>query len=255
MITCDYRENHEMGSLPGTRADAEAMKETFEFLQYIVFERHNPTESEIRDLLKEVASLLAITLIGREEAKEKVIVFAFSGHGTTENYVEKIYANDGGKLELQDEIILPLTRFADISGVPKLFFIDACRGGETLYDLEKGAGPSSAAAQADTKGGTKKSDAQVAKSNQVFVEKLAFQVAGNYCVCYATIPNHVSYATTVGSRWMPVLAHHLREKNDSFQHIIGGVMSYVGGLLKDNKQQCNLDNRLNVCPLYLQKRE
>ena len=170
-----------------------------------------------------------------KEGREKVIIFAFSGHGCCKGEIEYLYTNDGETVDFQDEIVFPLTKHRGVKHIPKLFFVDACRGGEILT---KGAAVTAP-------------DEQVAKSN-VYFEKGVQHVEGNYYIAYATIPHHVSYASAGGSRWMPKLAKALT-KSDSFQHIAAKVMAEVNREVSDKKQQCESVNRLNTGPLYLNK--
>ena len=163
-------------------------------------------------------------------------MFAFSGHGTDEDESEQIFAYDGQTLDIKEEIVLPLTRHKAVADIPKLFFIDACRGEKSL--VSKGAGAA---------------DTTKSASDQQYFEKGVQHVEGNYRIDYATIPEHVSYANSAGSIWLPVLARALREENDSFQNIADNVKKQVHQQLGNKKQQCESVNRLNTGALYLQK--
>ena len=225
-----------MTPLPGTANDAEAMMQTFDRLNYVVYKLENQTKAEITAEIKKVSASLKTCSMSREEAEEKVIVFAFSGHGTTEDNIEKIYANDGGTLQLKDEIIFPLTAPSGVEYVPKLFLIDACRGDQTLTE----------------KGGATAQAKNIPTTNTGFVRKLPRRIEGNYYIAYATVPHHVSWGGSSGSLWMPKLARALwDEKDEPFQIIASKVMRDVS---LQFEQQCNSDDRLNVGPLYFQKK-
>ena len=226
-----------MTPLRGTAKDAAAMMETFDRLNYVVHQLDNPTRAQILAKIKEVSASLKTCSLSREEAEEKVIFFAFSGHGTTEDGIEKIYANDGETIQLKD-IVYRLTAPAGVQYVPKLFLVDACRGAQTLS--EKGVGGGSATAQTKSAPSTN------------FVKKLPRRIEGNYYIAYATVPHHVSWGGEAGSLWMPKLAKALwDEKDEPFQIIASKVMREVS---LQFEQQCNSDDRLNVGPLYLQKK-
>ena len=169
-----------------------------------------------------------------------MIMFAFSGHGTNEDELEQIFAYDGQTLDIKEEIVLPLTRHKAVADIPKLFFVDACRGEMSL--VSKGAARGGAA------------DTTKSASDQQYFEKGVQHVEGNYRIDYATIPEHVSYANSAGSIWLPVLARALREENDSFQNIADNIKKQVYQRLGTKKQQCESVNRLNTGALYLQKR-
>ena len=229
-----------MTPLRGTAKDAAAMMETFDRLNYVVHKLDNPTTPQIIAKVKEVFVSLKNCSLSREEAEEKVIFFAFSGHGTTEDGIEKIYANDGETVQLKD-IVYFLTVPPGVQYVPKLFLVDACRGAQTLSEKGVGGGDS---ATAQTK--------SAPSANTSFVKKLPRRIEGNYYIAYATVPHHVSWGDEAGSLWMPILAKALwDEKDEPFQIIASKVMREVS---LQFEQQCNSDDRLNVGPLYLQKK-
>ena len=228
--------------LLGTKVDTEEMKITFTALNYVIKQLVNPTKAELKELLQEVSSTLGTYHMKREVAEDKVIIFAFSGHGTSVGTAEKLYANDAQMLDLKEEIIRPFTKHKSVFHVPKLFLIDACRGAQRLISKGDGGGAG---------------DEVVEKADEeVYFEKGVEHVLGNYCIDYATIPHHVSYATPgKGSMWMPKLACALREQNDSYQNIAANVKRAVHlQLSKKQRQMCETVSRLTVGTLYLQER-
>jgi hypothetical protein len=123
---------------------------------------------------------------------------------------------------VDEEVLFPLTTPATVFDIPKLFFIDACRGSQTLAVEEGGVG---AASQSDT--------TTSSKSEGCITEKGYLHTEGNWWLETATIPEHKSYAFTgEGSVWMPKLARALREQNDSFQNIMDKVKTEVVDELK-----------------------
>ena len=237
LVTCDYGGGKEgLGALPGTKEDARELTETFiKYLGYAPHVLHNPTKVELQAKMQEVSDMLEIA-----EGDQKVIVFAFSGHGCSRGSAEKLYTNDGEVLDFQDEIVLPLTRQDNAYIIPKLFFIDACRGSETLSVVSKGSE-------------TNEATAADGNSPKAYFEKLVQHVSGNFRIDYATIPRHVSYAGTGGSLWMPKMARAIREHYSSIQDISAAVKSEVHKALGENKQQCESVDRMNVGPLFLSK--
>lgn len=166
------------------------MREMFTQFEYDIHEL--PSEAatfyNIKKLVKEVANYLRLydgAAINRDSSK-KVIIFAFSGHGAN----NQIKTNDGHKLHLH-EIIKPLVNpdYAVVDPIPKLFFIDACRG----------------RVQDDMTGSIK----------------------GNYCIEYATLQNHKAAAVGPASAWMPVLADRLKRRDSTYQNVIAEVKEQV----------------------------
>ena len=160
--------------------------------------------------------------------KNKVIIFVFSGHGCNDDGKEMIIANDGEKLEFDKDILLPLTRHKAVEEIPKLFFIDACRGTEELKARKMGSG-----------------EGDSVKRTQ--------HAEGNYRIEYSTIPNHVAWSNKDrGSRLLRKLGPKLKEEiRDSFQNIAANVKKIVHDNLGDDKQQCESVCHLNTGPLYL----
>ena len=236
LVTCDYKaitSKGQLSTLVGTNEDAKIVKETFDFFNYIIYQLQNEqaTRDDIKALLKDISKDLSAY---KGDMERKVIMFAFSGHGTNEDESEKIFANDGQTLDIKDEIVLPLTMHKAVEDIPKLFFIDACRGEMAL--VSKGTGGAGGGANSTPK-----------STDEQYFEKGVQHVEGNYRIDYATIPDHVSYAGTGGSMWLPKLALALREKNDSFQNIADNVKKQVHQQLGESV------NRLNIGALYLQK--
>ena len=224
MVTCDY-EGTETKPLPGTRVDAKEMDRTFMKLNYNIHKLMNASKSGIQSLFTKISDYLQNY---EGSVEDKVIVFAFSGHGCNEDGSEQLLANDMGTLNFEDEILLPLARHEKVAKIPKLFFIDACRGTSEL--IAKGV------VQGSMKG---------------FSAKGVTHVEGNYRVDYATIPDHKAYSSDTGSLWMPELALTLREKDDSLQNIMAIVNMKV--FQKCQKQVCESVDHLLIGPLYLHK--
>ena len=213
------------------------MLDTFNHLNYVVHQLVDPSREQLIQKLTEVSDSLQTCKIEGLPA-DKVIIFAFSGHGTAK---DTIYANDGQKIQLADEIIFPLTMPKAVQNVPKLFLIDACRGNDVI---SRRAPESEAAADRDTK-------------SDDLVRKDPLCVVGNYYIAYATVPRHVAYETSSGSLWMPKLAKAMwDEKNESFQNIVAKVTEEVSKFegQHQERQQSNAYATLNVGPLYLQKK-
>ena len=244
LVTCTYKRAMDLKSLPETAEDANEMRETFNYFNYIIHELENPTNSEIKGLLNEISDYLK-TYNGPVE--NKVIMFAFSGHGCRGGRYGKICPNGGGQLDVDEEVLFPLTTPATVFQIPKLFFIDACRGSQTLAVEEGGA---VAASQSDT--------TISSKSEGLVTDKGYLHAEGNWWLETATIPEHKSYAFT-GRRsvWMPKLARALREQNDSFQNIMDKVKTDVVDELKklgrEMKVGRSIGSLLTGGGLFLQK--
>ena len=203
------------------------MKETFTMLSYDIHQLKNEEAQErsIQKLLENLHEYLKTysNEVTNEDGSKKVIVFAFSGHGKEEKSDRDsvaIVTYDDKLLSLKGDIMervgvgLP----SPVYKIPKLFFIDACRGPNKVT-------------MKDTKG---------FRENE-----------GNYRIDFATIPDHVCYE----SIWMPELAEKLRDlRKDSLQNVVASVSKEID---KRNEREhsciqlCESRDRLVTGPLYL----
>ncbi len=110
----------ETKDLPGVRNDLEAMKNTFEELRFATFPIVNATMDQIRDV---VSAATARTT--EYPPSYKRIAFVFAGHGS-----EGSIHTHTGPVDLQNYVFgcFQPGEAAHIGSIPKLFFIDACRG-------------------------------------------------------------------------------------------------------------------------------
>ena len=196
VVTCDYDGTPHIPTLEANNDDAFEMKETFEQFDYSIVQLQNKevTEHAVLTLVEQLSTYLRNyngDTVNEGEIRDaakpvKAIVFAFSGHGTDDNI---ILANDGGAIFLRD-VVKPLVDPACIGPtsylIPKLFFIDACRGKNTIKVPK-------------AKGDTDVNDIQ-----------------GNFNIEFATIHDHKAYTDS----WMPVLARELRRNNDTYQNVL-----------------------------------
>ena len=205
------------------------MRKTFEMLDYDVYQlqNENVTLDRINATLTNVSQYLDEY---NGSTTNKVIVFAFSGHGT---HADQIITQDDKQLSLKTDIIPPLVHHENVYKIPKLFFIDACRGNEKL--------------QAKNTRSIEKDMNDIV----TVVSKGLKEYEGNYRIDYATIPGHVAYE----SKWMPVVAQKLREENDTLQNIMATVKKEVSTSSVDGGgkvwQQCVSRDLLITGPLTL----
>lgn len=219
LVTCDYQGTAN-SPLNATNNDANEMRKTFEQFRYDIHQLQNgaATERNITTLLKQASHYLSQYpgSIQNSDGSPKVIVFAFSGHGTSCGYDDdQIITFDNKKLFLKEQIRLPLVKHSAVTAIPKLFFMDACRGSDNLRQKTVGKGNTN--------------------------------VEANYRMDYATIPNHTSRAGPYESVWMPVLADFLRRENRELSVVVEMVNGKVcHGQAIDALQQPESVNRLRL---------
>ena len=157
--------------------------------------------------------------MGRSEypPSYKCLAVVFSGHGE-ENV---LFGSDGKIVKIEEEVIGPLqpSELPTMRTVPKLFFIDACRGEMTMIPAVKSKG-----------------------SPRAGFEK------GGYFVAYSTTRGYRSYTCGEKSKWMPKIAHQLRSSDQSVQDIVAEIAKELRKDIKD--MQC--PEYMGSCqPVYL----
>lgn len=243
LVTCDYASGNNVPKLEGTKIDAEKMEKTFKEREFVMYKLQNKdaTKQNIKECVREVQQELQAY---HREAKDKVIIFAFSGHGTSKDSKEYIYDNKGEGLCVMDDIIRPLVthRNPKAEKIPVLFLLDACRGAQHIDG-------------ADCTEGKKGPPSQEVEQ---YFGGIVDQIAGNFRIDFCTIPAHVSYCIPgEGSVWMPKLAVAMREKNGPFPDIADEVKKEVheSPKVKELKieQQCESVCSITSGILYLSK--
>ena len=144
LVTCDYRGRHGL-ELPATNTDADEMRKTFEQLDYDIHERQNEnaTESEITNLLKALNNYLIAygTKVKNPDGSEKVIAFAFSGHGGPDDEEDKdsvsLLTYDQKKLSLKGDIMKCVLGIQRVFEIPKLLMQVLERSSSTKWLLVK----------------------------------------------------------------------------------------------------------------------
>ena len=175
LVTCSYK-----GTLPGTEADRAEMERTFERLGYNVVQLCNEgaTKSAITTTLIQLSDYLS-RYCG--PTTDRALVFAFSGHG---GRGDKLVSRDRKSLSLMNDILRRFVKHPGMRRIPKLFFIDACRGSNKIT----------------------KSLEQTVKDFEATTKGLSHEES-NFLIAHATIDEHVSY----DRYWMHKLAKRIRE--------------------------------------------
>ena len=233
IVTNQYeKRKSKLSQLAGTIEDGRAMDDAFRSLGFATLCKSKISSTDMKVLVESV-----VTYFGENQPPSKpyCVAFVFSGHGKHKREERKegdvVCGEDGGDIWLDDEIVKPLAAVDQIGSIPKLFFIDACRGEKRL---EKGA--------------------PMPEKREVIT------VEGNYFMAYSTIPKHVAYMNPddpkSGSDWMQILAKNLKETHAS----VADVVDYTNEELwkkyevhrnTDEWEQPETVSRLHYGPVFL----
>ena len=179
-------------SLRGAKRDLEKMKETFEVLRFATLPILNASKEEI------LASVQAASKYKEYPPSYKRIAFVFSGHGN-ENL---IYAHDGAVDTNQVYEPLQPKNAPHLADIPKLFFMDACRGPNEDRGVEVVA-----------RGKTEPSR-----------DRIVVPSYGNYVLAFSTMPNMQAYEVKdVGGLWMNIVSRQLRTNRKSILDVLTEV--------------------------------
>ena len=210
---------------PGMRKDGRAMENAFGSLGFATLWKPNISSEDMKALVKSVVKYFQ----DKPPPEDYVVAFVFSGHG---DEGDLLIGEDGRNVHLNNEIVQPLAEEQEIGNIPKLFFINACRGENELKPVVK----------------LKRKSAR-----ELITAK------GNYYVAYSTIPKHVAYTSgdpNSGSAWIQILAKNLKESKESLSNIMETTSSELWAMYKEHPsvdiaQQTETVSRLHCGPIYL----
>ena len=206
IITNDYCDCHGLDTLSGTREDGERMYQAFQHLKFATHWETNVTSSRLEQLIYDATHY---EYYSHDQLRNyKCIAFVFSGHGCKK---EHIYMQDGKTVDTDENIVKPFLPKSTrkIGNLPKLFFIDACRGKEDIEPVvvPRGSGKETEP-KAVERGVTEEQDSRVTPE-------------GNYLIAYSTMPEHKSYELQgKGGIWMTTLTDKLCTSHDSIEDIL-----------------------------------
>ena len=193
IFTHEYGETTTTGNrlptLSGARVDGQKMRDTMALLKFETHWEHNATATVTRRLVRETARRQYLP-------NYKRLAFIFSGHGTTKH---TLYTQDGKNINFIDIMkqFYP-DQSPHLGAIPKLFFIDACRGSLMTQPILV------------TKGGHDVS--------------LKVPEQSNFLVAYSTMPDHRAHESKEqGGIWMNILAEKLRTTDASVLDVLTKV--------------------------------
>ncbi len=126
-------------TLCGVIEDFHTTCSVFEELQYSVVKLLNASRKTIIEVIKAVAVHFPAAMVYDDnDLRYKRIVFCFSGHGDKNDHIHTA----DGEIDINSEIVWPLlpTKCKRLLHIPKLFFIDACRGKVIDRPVSRGGG-------------------------------------------------------------------------------------------------------------------
>lgn len=171
------------------------MKTLFESfgIQCIPRQNQMATKKNIEDVLKHLYDYLKCYSGSKEN---KVLIFYFAGHGSSNDV---IISDDNQEIGLHGEIEHHFLNHPKLVDIPKLFFVDACRGHHEVLQARLANEP---------------------KTPSCLVENCLF--------AYATIPKHVTYSTEYYGLWTDKLIECISSHpTESLSNILDDVANEV----------------------------
>ena len=207
IISNDYEDTEKF--LAGTEKDGERMKTAFERLGIATIWRHNVRWAELKELLRGAAQL------DPRKTMFETISFFFAGHGDT-----KTIAMEDDPMDLQEVVKAfspPKARW--LGDIPKLFFIDACRGEDIITSYP---------APAVHRGSCSRLQEPYPRPRIIFTPK-----EGNILMAFSTLPSYVARDSTNGSKWTELLADELCKSTEEINEVLRQVRSDFRDLQQD----------------------
>lgn len=229
ILSNDYKAvgSPHLSPLPGAVHDGNNMESSLSELNYATCVEPNLSVEGTISLLRAAARYT------KYPDTYKRIVIVFSGHGTSN---QKLYANDGATFSIEEVVSLfSPKKTPHLGSIPKIFFIDACRGKR----IDEGTY-------------VPKGDAATARGGRI-VEYLKVPSMGNCLIAYSTLPEHLSYEHKgQGGLWMSCLADKIVSVDKSITDVLIDVNQELmmrfnteRHILKDAIQQPECITRLN----------
>ena len=187
------------GPLAGTKKDGERMKRAFERLGIATIWRHNVRKAELEQILQGAAQL------DPRVSNFETISFVFAGHGDADTIIMQ-----DDPMDLQDVIKAFSPPAARLLGdIPKLFFIDACRGQNQI---------TSVSVPAVWRAGCSRLRQQHPLPTIIQTPKEA-----NVLIAFSTIESYQAGDSPNGSKWIEILADTLCKSSDDIDTILTQV--------------------------------
>ena len=198
------------GPLKGELPDYDTAISTFEELNLAVLVYRAANEKRIRNVIENISKHISYP------KSYKRVVFLFLGHGEQ----LKIITNDRKEVNVMDDIVEPLVNFSKVESrtlkqIPKLFFIDACHGGEPGSQVPR-SNPNSRPAEFEP-------------------HPQVIPLRGNYLLAYATMPGAVAID---GSNWTHLLLAELSKKRD-IKISLNDILTMVSAKLANIQRYCD----------------
>jgi hypothetical protein len=158
--------------------DVENLKHALEYLEFDFKLCQNLTKTQIEQELRRQASI--------DHSQSDCFLCVVMSHGNE----DKIVANDSKDISFK-ELMAPIKLCPSLMNKPKLFFFQACRGGNEMKRPDSGEVTSGEQHTDRARPSVIKTDAQSSTPN----EKTLFTAESDLLVYNATLPKHYAFGT------------------------------------------------------------
>lgn len=207
LIGCTNSCKPDQKPLEGVKTDLKTLWRTFaEQLLFTTLCLNDPSREVVKKVLKHTSELNKNAIMLPKTWKR--IVITFSGHGDKEHLFTK-----DGQIHLREDMVNPLQAIEaeELALIPKLFFVDACRGS----GIDRGV------PVVDVSWFTNMDQGPVARGGGSRVPS-----RGNCHLAYSTLLGMKSFEDERGGFWMQILLEELTDPQN-IDVIIEGIMTKV----------------------------
>lgn len=221
LIGCTRSYRKDQKPLQGVSRDLDSLEKTCKHLMFAVLCLKDPSSEQIKKVIKHVSRFDKEGL--RLPPSWKRIIVTFSGHGERLGERSCLCAKDDS-VDIQADIVDPLlpVNAKHVAQLPKLFFIDACRGDKQDDGMEIVVWPPSQPEGFQARGSPRVSS------------------KGNYLLACSTLIDYQSFEDpNFGGIWMQLLCAGLVDANNIDKSIYD-VLTEVNGKME---KWCNENNQ------------
>lgn len=188
--------------LQGVSRDLESLEQTFKNLMFTVVCLEDPSSQQIKKVMKHISRF---DKEGLELPKSwRRIVVTFSGHGERQGEHNCLCVKDGC-VDLQADVVDPLLpeNAIHVAQLPKLFFVDTCRGDKLDDGMEIIVWPREQPEGYQSRGSSRVSS------------------KGGFLLAYSTLVDHQAFEDSKsGGIWMQLLCNELVNESNIDKSIL-----------------------------------
>ncbi|XP_071022720.1 caspase-9-like isoform X2 [Oncorhynchus clarkii lewisi] len=217
----DFEPKSELSKRTGSNIDCEKLERRFKSLNFIVLVKRNLKQKQIKQELSALSK--------KDHSQYDCCVVIMLSHGTevcNNRFPGAVHGVDGPNVPVQH-----ITNYLNgqnclsLQGKPKIFFIQACGGGErdTGFEVSPDEAIGGTGDQTDAMPMSSSSDSLSTQSDEPDA-KATLPTPSNILVSYSTFPGYVSWRDTQAGSWYVETLDNMLEENAATDDLVTMLM-------------------------------